>query len=163
MDLKRSTDAEDYNHSSLAPLEDLDLDDNNEDPSESKRQKRMQRNRESAAISRERKRAHIEQLEIRLSELSQIVATLRTENDALRSGHLPSVGSAPMQVPTALVPAPAELEESLLLMPCLHSSDNDSESNDGTDTLEFYSSLEVFKLFSKDLPSSLTLSAESPV
>ena len=83
----RPTDSE-YNHSSLAPLGDLDLDDNNEDPSESsKRQKRMQRNRESAAISRERKRAYIEQLEIRLSELSQIVATLRTENDALRSGH----------------------------------------------------------------------------
>ena len=160
----RPTDTE-YNHSSLAPLGDLDLDDNNEDPSESsKRQKRMQRNRESAAISRERKRAYIEQLEIRLSELSQTVATLRTENDALRSGHpLYSAGSAPMHVPTALVPAPAELEESLLLMPCLHSSDNDSESNDGTDTLEFYSSLEVFKLFSKEPPSSLMLSAESPV
>ena len=160
----RPTDSEDYNHSSLAPLGDLDLDDNNEDPSESfKRQKRMQRNRESAAISRERKRAYIEQLEIRLSELSQVVASLRTENDVLRSGHPPSVGSAPMHVPTALVPAPAELEESLLLMPCLHSSDNDSESNDGTDTLEFYSSLEVFKLFSKEPPSSLMLSAESPV
>ena len=160
----RPTDSE-YNHSSLAPLGDLDLDDNNEDPSESsKRQKRMQRNRESAAISRERKRAYIEQLEIRLSELSQIVATLRTENDALRSGHpLYSAGSAPMHVPTALVPAPAELEESLLLMPCLHSSDNDSESNDGTDTLEFYSSLEVFNLFSQEPLSSLTLPAASPV
>ena len=159
----RPTDSE-YNHSSLAPLGDLDLDDNNEDPSESfKRQKRMQRNRESAAISRERKRAYIEQLEIRLSELSQVVASLRTENDVLRSGHPPSAGSAPMHVPTALVPAPAELEEPLLLMPCLHSSDNDSESNDGTDTLEFYSSLEVFKLFSKEPPSSLMLSAESPV
>ena len=167
MDMKRSTSSEDCNHCSLAPLEDLDdnldLDDNHKDPSEAKRQKRMQRNRESAAISRMRKSAYIEQLESRLSELSQIAATLRTENDALRSGRRPLTGSAPVPVPTALMPALAELEEPLLLMPCLQSSDNDSESNDGTDTLEFYSSLEVFNLFSQEPLSSLTLPAASPV
>ena len=156
----------DEDHCSLAPLEDfddnLDLDDS-KDPSEAKRQKRMQRNRESAAISRKRKSAYIEQLESRLSELSQIAATLRTENDALRSGRRPLTGSAPVPVPTALMPALAELEEPLLLMPCLQSSDNDSESNDGTDTLEFYSSLEVFNLFSQEPLSSLTLPAASPV
>ena len=159
-DMKRSTPSE-YNHCSLAPLEDLDDldnhldDDNNKDPSDAKRQKRMQRNRESAAISRERKRVYTEQLEIKLAQLAQIVATLRAENDALCSGRPPSMGSAPVPVPavlalaptTALVPAPAELEESLLLTPCLHSSDNDSESNDGPDTLELYSPLEVFKIY----------------
>ena len=86
----------------------------------------MQRNRESAAVSRERKRAYIEQLESRLSELSQIAVTLRTENGALWSGRPSLMGSASVSVPTALVPAPAELEESLFLMPCLQSSENDS-------------------------------------
>jgi len=161
--LKRPMSSEDCNHCSLAPLEDLDdnLDlDDGKDPSEAKRQKRMRRNRESAAMSRERKKAYIEQLESKLSELSQMAATLRTENDALRTGRAPLEGSAPVLVPTStLMPAPAELAESLLLMPCLQSSDNDSESNDGTDsyTLEVYSSLEVF---SQEPPSSLTLPAE---
>ena len=160
--LKRLYD-EDCNHCSLAPLEDLDdnLDlDDSKDPSEAKRQKRMRRNRESAAMSRERKKAYIEQLESKLSELSAMASTLRSENDALRNGRAPLEGSAPVAVPSSvLVPAPAELEESILLMPCLQTSDNDSESNDGTDsyTLEVYSSLEVF---SQEPPSSLTLPAE---
>ena len=161
--LKRPHD-EDGNHRSLAPLADLDanldLAGESMDPSEAKRQKRMRRNRESAAMSRERKKAYIEQLESKLSELSAMASTLRSENDALRNGRAPLEGSAPVAVPSSvLVPAPAELEESLLLMPCLQTSDNDSESNDGTDsyTLEVYSSLEVF---SQEPPSSLTLPAE---
>ena len=151
-----------YNHCSLAPLEAFDLDDNDrkkprKDENEAKRQKRMQRNRASAAISRQRKRAYLKQLELRLAELAQIVATLRAENDMLRSGRAPSPGGAP--VPTALLLAPGEphLEDrlpwerlTLPFMPCLESSDNDSESNDGMDTLELYSSLEVFKLFSQE-------------
>jgi hypothetical protein len=159
--LKRPYD-EDCNHCSLAPLEDLDdnLDlDDSKDPSEAKRQKRMRRNRESAAMSRERKKAYIEQLESKLSELSAMASTLRSENDALRNGRAPLEGSAPVPVPSsALVPAPTELEESLLLMPCLQTSDNDSESNDGTDshTMEGYS----LDVFSQEPPSSLTLPAE---
>ena len=114
----------------------------------------MQRNRASAAISRQRKRAYLKQLELRLAELAQIVATLRAENAMLRSGREPSTGGAP--VPTALLLSPAEphleyhLEDPHPFMPCLQSSDNDSESNDGMDTLELYSSLEVFKLFSQE-------------
>ena len=153
----------DEDHCSLAPLEDfddnLDLDDS-KDPSEAKRQKRMRRNRESAAMSRERKKAYIEQLESKLSELSAMASSLRSENDALRSGRAPLEGSALVSEPSSvLVSAPTELEESLLRMPCLQTSDNDSESNDGTDsyTLEVYSSLEVF---SQEPPSSLTLPAE---
>ena len=144
-----------YNHCSLAPLEAFDLDDNDrkeprEDPDEAKRQKRMQRNRASAAISRQRKRAYLKQLELRLAELAQIVATLRAENDMLRSGRDPSTGGAP--VPTALLLAPGEphLVDPLPSMPSLESSDNDSESNDGMGTLELYSALEVFKLFSQE-------------
>ena len=157
--MKRAQSSEDYNHCSLAPLEAFDLDDNSrkdprKDPNEAKRQKRMQRNRESAAISRERKRAYLKQLELRLAELAQIVATLRAENAMLRSGREPSTGGAP--VPAALLLSPAEphleyhLEDPHPSMPCLQSSDNDSESNDGMDTLELYSSLEVFKLFSQE-------------
>jgi len=153
--MKRSQSSEAYHHCSLAPLEAFDLDDNNrkeprKDPNEAKRQKRMQRNRESAAISRERKRAYLKQLELRFAELAQIVATLRAENAMLRSGRAPSTGGAP--VPTALLIAPAKphLEDAHPFMPCLQSSDTDSESNDGMDTLELYSSLELFKLFSQE-------------
>lgn len=52
---------------------------------DAKRQKRMRRNRESAAMSRERKRTHIDELEHKLAMLSSTVATLQAENDALRS------------------------------------------------------------------------------
>ena len=50
-----------------------------------KRQKRMQRNRESAAMSRERKKKHIDELEHKLAMLSSTVATLQAENNTLRS------------------------------------------------------------------------------
>ena len=163
--LKRPHD-EDGNHCSLAPLADLDAnldlagDGESMDPSEAKRQKRMRRNRESAAMSRERKKAYIEQLESKLSELSALASQLRSENDALRNGRAPLEGSAPVPIglSSALVSRPTKLEDSLLLMPCLQTSDNDSESNDGTETTpEVYSSLEVF---SQEPPSSLTLPAE---
>lgn len=163
--LKRPHD-EDGNHCSLAPLADLDAnldlagDGESMDPSEAKRQKRMRRNRESAAMSRERKKAYIEQLESKLSELSALASQLRSENDALRNGRAPLEGSAPVPVglSSALVSRPTKPEDSLLLMPCLQTSDNDSESNDGTETTpEVYSSLEVF---SQEPPSSLTLPAE---
>lgn len=153
-----------HDHRSLAPLADLDanldLAGESMDPSEAKRQKRMRRNRESAAMSRERKKAYIEQLESKLSELSALASQLRSENDALRNGRAPLEGSAPVPIgrSPALVSRPPKLEHSLLLMPCLQTSDNDSESNDGTDpTPEVYSSLEVF---SQEPPSSLTLPAE---
>ena len=163
--LKRPHD-EDGNHCSLAPLADLDAnldlagDGESMDPSEAKRQKRMRRNRESAAMSRERKKAYIEQLESKLSELSALASQLRSENDALRNGRAPLEGSAPVPIglSSALVSRPTKPEDSLLLMPCLQTSDNDSESNDGTETTpEVYSSLEVF---SQEPPSSLTLPAE---
>lgn len=53
---------------------------------EAKRQKRMLRNRESAAMSRARKKRHVEELERKLAMLSSQIAMLQAENDALRSG-----------------------------------------------------------------------------
>ena len=49
-----------------------------------KRLKRMQRNRVSAASSRERKRAHIEGLEHKVATLNQLLQQLQQENAMLR-------------------------------------------------------------------------------
>ena len=54
------------------------------DPAAAKRLKRMQRNRVSAASSRERKRQHIEGLERQVAELSRELAELRQVNEGLR-------------------------------------------------------------------------------
>ena len=60
---------------------------------DAKRQKRMRRNRESAAMSRERKKKHIDELEHKLAMLSSTVATLQAENDTLRSRRGPRAGA----------------------------------------------------------------------
>ena len=70
----------------------------------------------------------------------------------------PQRGAHPCQLRSSfLAPGEPHLEDrlpwerlTLPFMPCLESSDNDSEFNDGMDTLELYSSLEVFKLFSQE-------------
>ena len=54
------------------------------DPAAAKRLKRMQRNRVSAASSRERKRQHIEGLERQVAELSRELAELRQVNEDLQ-------------------------------------------------------------------------------
>ena len=59
---------------------------------DAKRQKRMQRNRESAAMSRERKKKHIDELEHKLAMLSSTVATLQAENHTLRSRRVGDLG-----------------------------------------------------------------------
>ena len=63
----------------------VDREDEEGEGVDAKRQKRMRRNRESAAMSRERKKKHIDELEHKLAMLSSTVATLQAENDALRS------------------------------------------------------------------------------
>jgi len=75
----------------LAAAEDPDLD--ALDPAEAKRVKRMRRNRESAAMSRERKKQYIEELETKLAALTATVQQLRAENVALRAGDAPVDGS----------------------------------------------------------------------
>ena len=68
-------------------------DDGNRDPLEQKRLKRMRRNRESAAMSRNRKKAYIEELEAKVSVLKASVHQLQSENWALKQ-------EAPPPLPT---------------------------------------------------------------
>jgi len=62
---------------------DEDIDASN-DPAEEKRLKRMRRNRESAAMSRNRKKAYIEELEAKVNSLTSMVTALQNENWALK-------------------------------------------------------------------------------
>jgi len=155
-------------------------DDPNLDPAEAKRMKRMRRNRESAAMSRERKKAYIEELESKLAQLSQLAASLRSENEALRAGRAPLEGSAsapalppvPAPLPASAPPPslappikagkPAMGLEAAMLMPSLQSSDNDSESEASATSFEAVTSLEFASLdvFSQEPPCGLSLPAE---
>ena len=54
------------------------------DPLEEKRMKRMRRNRESAAMSRNRKKAYIEELEAKVAALKASVQQLQSENQTLK-------------------------------------------------------------------------------
>jgi len=89
------------------------------DPQEAKRVKRMKRNRESAAMSRERKKLYIEELETKLAALNSTVQRLQAENESLRSGRPPLEGAAPA----------TEKDSSDVLPPLVPQSDNDSESD----------------------------------
>lgn len=55
------------------------------DPNEEKRLKRMRRNRESAAMSRNRKKMYIEELESKVASLTATVQQLQSENTALKA------------------------------------------------------------------------------
>lgn len=74
------------------------------DPTSAKRLKRMQRNRVSAASSRERKRQHIEGLERQVADLSRELAELRQVNQDLRKTSLgqDEAPSLPADDPTSL-------------------------------------------------------------
>jgi hypothetical protein len=61
------------------------------DPLEQKRLKRMRRNRESAAMSRNRKKAYIEELEAKVAALKASVHQLQSENQT----HKQSCSSTP--------------------------------------------------------------------
>jgi hypothetical protein len=83
-----------------------------DDQKELKRQKRLIKNRESAQLSRERKRAYIDQLEARIAHLVADNGQLKTDNATLREAlsHYqptdPTVKSEPSQdlVPSKSVP-----------------------------------------------------------
>lgn len=87
---KRRVVAED--HPSLAPLEALGEEDEDEEASprtptcleDAKKHQRMMRNRQSAATSRERKRKYIQDLECRVDELTKVVRALQEENALMR-------------------------------------------------------------------------------
>jgi len=96
----------------------IDLDPNM-DPQEAKRVKRMKRNRESAAMSRERKKLYIEELETKLNALNSTVQRLQAENESLRSGRPPLEGAA----------LATDTDSCDVLPPLVPQSDNDSESD----------------------------------
>lgn len=69
------------------------------DPNEEKRLKRMRRNRESAAMSRNRKKMYIEELEARVVELSASVQQLEQQNEALKQENAALYAAAGRQPP----------------------------------------------------------------
>jgi len=64
--------------------DDGDPNDMSGDATEEKRLKRMRRNRESAAMSRNRKKAYIEELETKVTTLASTVQQLQSDNRALQ-------------------------------------------------------------------------------
>ena len=76
-------------------------------PSEEKRLKRMRRNRESAAMSRNRKKAYMEDLEAKVNELSATVARLEAENAQLlaQNAELGGAASGPTRATVAAAAA----------------------------------------------------------
>ena len=74
------------------------------DPLEQKRLKRMRRNRESAAMSRNRKKAYIEELEAKVAALKASVQQLQSENQTLKQECSSTPASAAAAVAGAAAP-----------------------------------------------------------
>lgn len=72
------------------------------DPTEEKRLKRMRRNRESAAMSRNRKKAYIEELETKVACISNSLSMLQGENGRLKEEN------ATLRAQLGLPPMPAQ-------------------------------------------------------
>jgi len=72
---------------------------------EQKRMRRMRRNRESAAMSRNRKKMYVEELEAQLAQMQQVMSTLQSENFELRRECARIKG-----VPVTASPSAAEVE-----------------------------------------------------
>ena len=73
-----------------------------DETAEEKRLRRMRRNRESAAQSRNRKKQYVEELEAQVAGLQNVVRALKTENDKLRRD-LSSVRSESLPQTTAVL------------------------------------------------------------
>jgi len=83
------------------------------DTAEEKRLKRMRRNRESAAQSRNRKKQYVDSLESEIRQLKSTINNLPSENYELRREHARLIGAPPPiapEAPAVLAPvdAPAE-------------------------------------------------------
>ena len=92
----------------LATLDSLDADMDDDDgvplddaAAEDKRLKRMRRNRESAAMSRNRKKQYVEELETQVASLHEHVRSLQSENFELRRACARARGSS-LEEPPAL-------------------------------------------------------------
>jgi hypothetical protein len=104
--------------------EEHDEEDDPNETAEEKRLKRMKRNRESAAMSRNRKKQYVEELEAQLASLSNAVHTLTSENHELRRECV-RMGGAPLPS-TTVIPAsiaPAEAAMLPVALPLAHPED----------------------------------------
>jgi len=88
---------------------DAGADDGVGESAEDKRLKRMRRNRESAAMSRNRKKQYVEELEAQVASLNETVRSLQTENFDLRRecarARGPMSASSPPPLPLPSPPA----------------------------------------------------------
>jgi len=88
----------------------VDMAEGSHDSAEEKRLKRMRRNRESAAMSRNRKKQYVEELEARVAALNETVQSLHSENFELRREHARLLGKPMPTAPTAVaVMAPVSI------------------------------------------------------
>ena len=78
------------------------------DSAEEKRLKRMRRNRESAAQSRNRKKQYVEELEAQVRHLEETVSGLHSENFELRREHARLMGQPVPSAPPPLVLTPPQ-------------------------------------------------------
>ena len=95
----------------VAPIDD-DGDEHPTDSAEEKRLKRMRRNRESAAQSRNRKKQYVDSLESEIRQLKGTINSLTSENYELRREHARLTGAPPPVAPEAIaVIAPVNPED----------------------------------------------------
>jgi len=111
-------------HFDFDQLEALEGDDEGggEESAEVKRMKRMKRNRESAAMSRHRKKQYVEELEARLAKLDSAMRSLKSENLELRQE------CARMRGGEGAAPLPQFVSDTSLLQDALSMPDMDIPS-----------------------------------
>ena len=101
------------------PLGDMEGDSN--ESAEDKRLKRMRRNRESAAMSRNRKKQYVEELETQVASLHEAVRNLQSENMELRRACAHARNGLSTSPPPLPMPSPplAPISSTLALRPPL--------------------------------------------
>ena len=101
-----------------------------------KKARRMRRNRESAAASRDRRKTYIEELEGKVRDLEDMAAALRSDNLALKRkcGDL-----SPLDQFDSPVPKRCHIEAPTTPRAALASTENTTENTDPADALLLFS------------------------
>ena len=99
-------------HATMGEAEDVEqaLSEGFDDSAEDKHLRRMRRNRDSAALSRHRKKQHVENLESQVASLQEAVRSLIAQNQELRSACMLAQSGAAGAAPGDELPADAEEE-----------------------------------------------------
>jgi hypothetical protein len=99
-------------HATVGEAEDLEQapSEGFDDSAEDKHLRRMRRNRDSAALSRHRKKQHVENLESQVASLQEAVRSLIAQNQELRSACMLAQSGAAGAAPGDELPADAEEE-----------------------------------------------------